>query len=145
SSCWCKEKSSTVSVDFGVYIEERFFDCATGRPAGAGRRKRQPSHFAQNDESCCVGGVRGYGENLYTGPPNGASSCWCKEKSSTVSVDFWRLWGANTKAKSAPLRRRERRDGMADRVVHGDDRGARQKAQRVRETAIGRGDHEEGS
>ena len=33
-----------------------------------------------------VGGVRGYGENVYTGGRNRASTCWCKEKSSTVKA-----------------------------------------------------------
>src|SRR5690348_17210865 len=32
-----------------------------------------------------VGAVRGYEENLYTGGWSRASTCWCKEKSSTVN------------------------------------------------------------
>jgi hypothetical protein len=32
-----------------------------------------------------AGVVRGYEENLYTGGWSRASTCWCKEKSSTVN------------------------------------------------------------
>ena len=35
-----------------------------------------------------VGAVRGYEENLYTGGWIRASTCWCKEKSSTVHGRF---------------------------------------------------------
>src|SRR5579864_5644011 len=35
-----------------------------------------------------VGVVRGYEENLYTGGWSRASTCWCKEKSSTVNGRF---------------------------------------------------------
>src|SRR6185437_15801958 len=43
-----------------------------------------------------MGAVRGYEENLYIAGWNRASSCWCKEKSSTVGV------------KKTPQRRGER-------------------------------------
>ena len=48
-----------------------------------------------------VGVVRGYDENLYTRGRNRASTCWCKERSSTVKPPRGaRLKAAATKARA---------------------------------------------
>jgi hypothetical protein len=50
-------------VDVG-YIEERFFDCVTGRPAGAGRKKKRPAtslRMTWRTLRLAVGGLSGPG------------------------------------------------------------------------------------
>jgi hypothetical protein len=57
-------------------------------PAGrfASGRERLPAYFFRggNGWKGRMGALRGYRQNLYTGASNDASTCWCKEKSSTV-------------------------------------------------------------
>src|SRR5689334_9293095 len=58
--------------------------------AGHGMRcptksKLQPRRNCDFGTMRRVGAVRGYEENLYTGGWSRASTCWCKEKSSTVN------------------------------------------------------------
>src|SRR5690242_8245581 len=54
-----------------------------------------------------MGAVRGYEENLYIAGWNRASSCWCKEKSSTVRVKKtagWRGFRASFALGEEPAR-----------------------------------------
>src|SRR5689334_12271419 len=67
---------------------------SSGQAADSGNPSRFPSSVRASragklPQSTCAGGVgavRGYEENLYTEGWFRASTCWCKEKSSTVTT-----------------------------------------------------------
>jgi hypothetical protein len=85
--------------------------------------------FALRCDAGRVGAVRGYEENLYTEGWSRASTCWCKEKSSTVNGWFWAFVEDKRQKQRRPPEKRGGRYGSNGECVRHFARFLRQGKQ----------------